>query len=131
MRTFSRLGFIHPDAPWPLIVICLFLGLITIGNLFGAYDALVKGSPAGVAQALASALIQAIPAYGLLQLKRWALWTEIILSGICLLLGVVIFAAATEETIGYQIIGAFLVIVYGLILAYLSSRGCRSLFRSA
>lgn len=118
----SFLSFFHPDLTVRLIIIIIFLLLIAIGYVFGIYDGLVNNNPTAVFNSFVAVLIYAIPAFGLLRLKRWARLFELGLSILFVITGLVIL-------FGYSLtMGIMTLVPHGLIAIYLLSNDCRRAF---
>jgi hypothetical protein len=125
LRFPSWLSFLHPNLTPRLVLVSFFLSLIAIGNLFGVYDGLTKQDNNAALTSLLAALLYGIPAYGLLRLKPWARLTELTLSILFALLGVVM---ALFDNIG---IGIFVIIAHGWIAWYLQTDECKKVFKAA
>ncbi|MEN6411166.1 MAG: hypothetical protein ABFC84_00190 [Veillonellales bacterium] len=121
----SWLSFLHPNLTSRLVMISLFLCLIAAGNIFGVYDGWSKQDNHAVLTSLLAALLYGIPAYGLLRLKSWARLTELVLSILLSLLGVVM---ALFDNIG---VGLFVMITHGWIAWYLQTKECKKIFKTA
>lgn len=121
----SWLSFLHPNLTPRLVIIALFLSLITVGNIFGMYDGFTTQDNNTVMTSLLAALLYGIPAYGLLRLKPWARLTELIVSILVALLGIVM---ALFDNIG---IGIFVMITHGWIAWYLQTNECKKIFKAA
>lgn len=118
----SLLSFLHPDLTLRLIIVIIFLFIIAIGNTFGIYDGLVHNNPTAAFNSFIALLLYAIPAFGLLQLKRWARLFELGLSILFVIIGLIIM-------FGYSItMGIVTLIPHGVIALYLLSNDCRRAF---
>lgn len=115
-------SFIHPDLTLRLLIVVMFLLLIAIGYAFGIYDGLSKNDTTAALNSFAALLLYAIPAFGLLKLKRWARLFELILSIIFVVIGFIVM-------FGYNMtMGVITVVPHGLIAIYLLSNDCRRAF---
>ncbi|WP_425060928.1 hypothetical protein SCACP_16890 [Sporomusa carbonis] len=116
-------SFLHPDLTLRLLLIIGFLLLIAIGYGFGIYDGLLRNNFPEALSSLAASLLYAIPAFGLLKLKRWARLFELVLSSIFVIIGLIVM-------LGYNItMGVLTIVPHGLIAVYLLSDECRRAFR--
>ncbi|MCX7779344.1 MAG: hypothetical protein N2491_00355 [Negativicutes bacterium] len=123
--------FFHPDLTLPIIVIAVFLFIIALGNLFGAYQSLFREKNLnGALLAGFSFFLYAAPAYGLLQLKRWARLFEIVLSLLLVALGMIlVFSGLTNREFFYLATqGVIITVVHGSIAVYLLTERCRRVF---
>ena len=118
----SLLSFLHPNLTLRLIIVIIFLLLIAIGYAFGIYDGLVHNNPTATFNSFIAVLLYAIPAFGLLRLKRWARLFELGLSILFVIIGLVIM-------FGYSLMmGIITLVPHGLIAIYLLSNDCRRAF---
>jgi hypothetical protein len=115
-------GLIHPNLTGGLIAIVVFLLISAIGNFFKLYDAIVSQDYSSAAPVALAALLYAVPALGLLRLKRWARLFEIGFSVIMVVLGLIVAAFYLP------VAGAFIIIPHGLVAYYLKSKKCYRLF---
>ena len=121
-RSFWQ-NIIHPDTTLPLLLIAGFFLLNACGFFFDAYYKLTEeGASTAMAISLITGVRYAVPAAGLVRMKRWARLTEIILSIVAVVLGAVLFLAGA---IGG---GLFSILIHGLIIYYLFSEKCRRAF---
>lgn len=112
----------HPDLTLRLIIIIVFLLLIALGNAFGIYDGLVNNDTTAALNSFAALLLYAVPALGLLKLKRWARLLEIAISVLFVVIGFVVM-------FGYNMtMGIITIVPHGLIAMYLLSDDCRRAF---
>lgn len=127
MRWFKS---VSPQITLPLLIIIGFLFLIAIGNLFGLYQSLASGNISAIFVSLLSVLLYALPAYGLFKLNRWARLFEIALSILLVILGLImIFTGITNPNlIAVATQGTFIVIIHGIVAAYLLTESCRRAF---
>lgn len=120
----------HPQLNLPLIGIAFTLMLIALGYLFGVYQMLVVERNLGAALvAVFSTLLYAVPAYGILRMKRWARFFEIVLSLLLVGLGMfMLFAGIVSADKASMTQGIISIVVHGLIAVYLLTDHCRSAF---
>lgn len=115
-------SFIHPDLTFRLLLTAGFLLLIAIGNIFGIHQGLINNDPIAAANAFIATTIYAVPAAGLLKLKRWARIIEIFLSIVFVIIGFIVM-------FGYNMtMGIATIVPHGLIAIYLLSDECRRAF---
>ncbi len=115
-------SFFHPDLTLRLLLVSCFLLLIAIGNAFGIYDGLMHNNPAAAFYSFAACLLYAIPAIGLLKLKRWARLVELGLSILFVILGFIVM-------FGYNMtMGLMTIVPHGLVAIYLLTDDCRRAF---
>lgn len=115
-------SFFPPALTSGLITVVIFLFIIAIGYAFGIYDGLVHNNPNAAFNSFVAVLLYAIPAFGLLKLKRWARLFELGLSILFVIIGLVIM-------FGYSMtMGVMTVVPHGLIAIYLLSKDCRQAF---
>lgn len=112
----------HPDLTLRLLIIIIFLSLVAIGNVLGVYENILAQNSVETVNSAVSVLIYGIPAYGLLKLRPWARMTELILSAILVILGLILITSYSF------LIGAFIIITHGLIAAYLLTNECKKSF---
>lgn len=118
----SLWSFLHPDLTLRLLIVVAFLLLIAIGYSFGIYDGLLHDDFTAAFNSFLAFLLYAIPAFGLLRLKRWARLFELLLSIIFVVIGFVIM-------FGYNMtMGIMTLVPHGLIAIYLLSNDCRGAF---
>jgi NADH:ubiquinone oxidoreductase subunit 2 (subunit N) len=117
-----RWRFFHHDLTAGLIIIIVFLVLIAIGNIFKMFDTLSGGNMNEASQATLAAIIYAVPALGLMRMKRWARSLEIFLSILFTFLGLFLIVA------GGVLEGIFIVLTHGAVAWYLLSANCRRIF---
>lgn len=103
----------HPDLTGGLIAIIIFLLLSAIGNVFKLYDAMVAQDFTGAGWTTIAALLYAVPAFGLLRLKRWARIFEIGFSIVMVLLGLLIAAVYLPMA------GGIIILTHGAVAYYL------------
>lgn len=116
-------GIFHPNVTLPLIVIIAYLFFIAAANLIAIYHNLFVEPDLNASIISMLAVIRhAIPAYGLTKLKRWARWTELALSVLSVILGILLMLA------GQLGLGVLIIVPSGLIAIYLLSNGCRRAF---
>ena len=118
-RLFSKLD---PRLSVGLIISCVFFLLIALSNMFSAYSALVEPNIHSAAIRFFAVLLYAVPAIGILRMKRWARWLGIFLCTIAGLLGVLTFVAISNSD------GAFIIITHGTVLFCLLSKKTRAAF---
>ncbi|HWR43090.1 hypothetical protein [Sporomusa sp.] len=115
-------SFLHPDLTLRLLFIIGFLLLVAIGYAFGVYDGLVQKNLTAAFNSLGALLLYAVPAVGLLKLKRWARLFELILSLIFVVIGFIVM-------FGYNMtMGVITIVPHALIGMYLLSDDCRRAF---
>lgn len=115
-------SFLHPDLTVRLLLVIGFLLLVAIGYAFGVYDGLVHGNLPAAFNAFVALLLYAVPAAGLLKLKRWARMFELVLSFIFVIIGFIVM-------FGYNMtMGVMTIVPHGLIGMYLLSDDCRRTF---
>jgi hypothetical protein len=115
-------GLLHPNVTIGLIVIIVFLLLIALGNVFQLYASIASHNIEGSLETALAVFIYAVPAIGLLQLKRWAWKLEIGLAISFSALGLYLLVS------GNIVEGTFIVITHGPVGLYLLSDNCRRLF---
>ena len=114
---------IHPDTTLPLLLTVGFFLLNACGFFFDAYYKLnEEGATSAMVVSLITGVRYAIPAAGLVRMKRWARLAEIILSIIAVATGAVLLLAGALGG------GLFSIIIHGLIIYYLFSEKCRRAF---
>ena len=69
---YRPLAMLHPDLTPRLIAVIIFLLVIAIGYGFGIYEGITTNNPTAAVNSLVAVLLYALPAFGLMQLKRWA-----------------------------------------------------------
>ncbi|HMM21633.1 MAG TPA: hypothetical protein PKA10_13020 [Selenomonadales bacterium] len=104
-----------------LIVTITFMGILAAGNLIQLVQAFLAGNTLMALQNALSAILYAVPAWGLLKVQRWARLFEIIWSVLMVLLGIVVITQSI-------VTGAIIVITHGMIALYLMSKKCRKVF---
>ena len=126
MGHFSLSSIFHRQLTLRLMIIIIYLFLIAAGNLLGVYDGLINQNLFLVFTSLTSVLLYAIPAYGLLTIKKWARPTELIISITAVLLGIILIVMGLILSDLYILgTGIFIVVIHGLITAYLLSPECK------
>lgn len=116
-------GFAAPKITNVLIAIILVLLLHAVVNLFSSVFSLFSQNLQGFLVYLVIAVIYAVPAYGLLNLNRWARLFQMAASLFLVITGLFsIFG-------GNRVVGAIAVVVHGLIAMYLLSDNCQQLFK--
>lgn len=124
------LAKLDPRMSFPLLLIVVFLCLVSVGSIVGAYTFLVKTPGAanagtlGLAMLIAAALNLTL-AYGLFRIKPWARLGQLILSGIIYTKGMILFIFA-----GQHLPDLADLVIHGLIILYLMSRRCKTIFLS-
>lgn len=118
-RVLKRLD---PRLTFGLLVSCLFLSLVALSNLFALYYAIMEQDLNASLLRLLAFLLYALPAAGILLLKRWARLLGILLCGVAVLLGVLAFVAISPAE------GAFIILPHGALLICLLSRKTRHAF---
>jgi hypothetical protein len=121
-KRYSWLSFLHPDLSGGLIAIVIFLLVIAIGNAFRVYSAILDKDTFIAWLSAASVIVYAVPALGLLRLKRWARFFEIGFCVLLALLGLLIMVVSSP----YE--GGFIVVTHGYVAYYLWSKKCRMIF---
>ena len=95
---------------------------LAIGYAFGVYTGVTQGNLPAALNAFVALLLYAVPAVGLLKLKRWARMFELILSFLFVIIGFLIM-------FGYNMtMGVMTIVPHGLIGMYLLSEDCRRTF---
>ncbi|CVK17581.1 hypothetical protein [Sporomusa sphaeroides] len=118
----SLWSMLHPDLTARLLIVIIFLLLIAVGYAFGIYDGLVHNDTTAALNSFAALLLYAIPAFGLLKLKRWARMVELVLSIVFVIIGFIVM-------FGYSMtMGIITIVPHGLIAMYLLSDDCRRAF---
>ncbi|MDF2875803.1 hypothetical protein [Sporomusa sp.] len=115
-------SFLHPDLTIRLLFIIAFLLLVAIGYAFGVYDGIVQKNLQAALNSLGALLLYAVPALGLLKLKRWARLFELVLSFIFVVIGFIIMFGHNMT------MGVITIVPHGLIGMYLLSDDCRRAF---
>ncbi len=108
--------------PAGLLILIGYLCLIAIGNLFGLIHGIYIGSHEEILTSLPGLVLYAIPAYGLYKQKKWAWFTEITISSIAILLGLLVLLVANP------LMGGMAVITQGIIIAYLAKKSSKKLY---
>lgn len=120
---FARLlGKLNPRLTFGLIGSSLFLFLIALSNLFSAYYAIAEADVQSMLLRIMAILFYAVPASGILMMKRWARLLGIFVAMTASLLGVLTFLAISNLD------GAFIVITHGAVLLCLLSKKTRAAF---
>lgn len=120
---FSRvLAKLDPRLTGGLIVCSVFLLLVALSNAFAAYDAIVGSNLQAVGMRVFAILLYAVPAAGILKMKRWARLLGIFVATVACLLGVLTFLAISNAD------GAFIIVTHGAVLLCLLSRKTRAAF---
>lgn len=115
-------SFFPPALTARLMLVAFFLLLIAFGYAFGIYDGLIHNNLNAALNSLIATLLYAVPALGLLRLKRWARLFELGLSILFVILGFVIM-------FGYNMtMGVLTIVPHGIIAIYLLSKDCRKAF---
>ncbi len=115
-------SFLHPDLTGRLLLVIGFLLVVAIGYAFGVYTGVTQGNLPAALNAFVALLLYAVPAVGLLKLKRWARMFELILSFLFVIIGFLIM-------FGYNMtMGVMTIVPHGLIGMYLLSEDCRRTF---
>lgn len=122
------LAKLDPRLSFPLLLIVVFLLLVSLGSIVGAYTFFVKTPGAANARTLGMAMLIAAAlnfamAYGLFRIKPWARIGQIILSGIIYTKGMILFIFA-----GQRLPDLADLIIHGVIILYLMSRRCKAIF---
>lgn len=115
-------SLVHPALTLGLIIIIIFLFIIALGYAFGIYDGLVHNNLSGALNSFIAVLLYAIPAFGLLRLKRWARLFELVLSILFVIIGLVVMFSYNMT------MGIITLVPHGLIAIYLLSKNCRQAF---
>ena len=109
--------------PAGLLILIGYLLLIAIGNLLGLIHGIYMGSSQEIITALPGFILYLLPAYGLYKQKKWAWFTEITISAIAILFGLLVLLIA--ET---PFIGGVAVVIHGMIITYLVKKSCKKLY---
>ena len=113
----------HHNVTLPLIAIIAYLFLIAIANLIATYHSISTEQDLITAGgSIISVVLYALPAYGLMKLKRWARLMELSISLLSVGLGIVLMLAGMLGS------GVLIIIPHGLIAIYLLSDKCRRAF---
>ncbi len=105
-----------------LIAVIIFLFFIALSNVFSLFGALGANNMPEVGQRLVSILLYALPAFGLLKLKRWARFFEIAFSLLMVVLGFFLMASFN------MFMGMIIVVSHGLVGVCLLSAKTRAVF---
>lgn len=120
---YSRmLSILSPRLTGGLIASSLFLILVALSNAFAAYDAVANSDLQALGMRIFAIMLYAIPAAGILKMKRWARFLGIFVAAIACLLGVLTFVAVSNAD------GVFIIITHGAVLICLLSKKNRSAF---
>jgi hypothetical protein len=115
-------SFFPPALTLRLMLVAFFLLLIACGYAFGIYDGLIHNNLNAAFNSLIAVLLYAVPALGLLKLKRWARLFELGLSIVFVIIGFVVM-------FGYNMtMGVVTIVPHGLIAIYLLSKDCRKAY---
>jgi len=115
-------SFFPPALTTRLMLVAFFLLLIAFGYAFGIYDGLIHNNLNAAFNSFIAVLLYAVPALGLLKLKRWARLFELGLSILFVILGFIIM-------FGYNMtMGVITIVPHGLIAVYLLSKDCRKAY---
>lgn len=116
-------SFLHPDLTGGLLAIIVFLLLMAVANLVSFVNNITSDPEA--LKYLVPTLLYGLPAVGLMRLKRWARYFELIYSILMVALGIFLLIAVGVG------MGAFVIVTHGLVAVYLLSGKCRRAFYSA
>ena len=120
---FARLfEHLNPRLTAGLITSSVFLFLVALSNLFSVYAALVEPNVQAFSLRIFASLLYAVPAIGILRMKRWARLFGIFLCGAASLLGILTFLAISNAD------GTFIILTHGAVLFCLLSRKTRAAF---
>ena len=108
--------------PAGLLILIGYLLLVTIGNLFGLIHGIYSDSSQEIVTALPGFILYLLPAYGLYKQKKWAWFTEIVISSIAILLGSLVFLVESP------LLGGMAVIIHSAIIAYLARKSSTKLY---
>jgi FtsH-binding integral membrane protein len=118
-------GYAAPEVSNVLIAIVVVLFIHAAGYLLSSVFSLINQNFKAFVIFLVIAVVYAVPAYGLLELRRWAQRCQLILSIFMVISGVISMFSANRA------IGASAVLLHGLIAIYLLSDSCQKLFKAA
>lgn len=105
-----------------LIAVIIFLFFIALSNVFSLFGSIRAGNTSEVGLQLLSILLYALPAFGLLKLKRWARLFEIAFSLLMVVLGFFIMVSFN------MFMGMIIVVSHGLVGICLLSAKSRAAF---
>lgn len=105
--------------PAGLLILIGYLLLVAIGNLFGLIHGIYIGSNQEIFTTLPGFILYVLPAYGLYKQKKWAWFTEFIISSIAILFGILVLLVANPFT------GGMALIIHSAIIAYLLKKTCK------
>lgn len=120
----SLLSVFDPRLNFPMMAIIVFLLFMAARGVIDAVVCLTAGQPLLAVHNLLSAFLYAVPAWGLMKVKRWARLFEIIWSVLMVLLGIFIMLQAS------LLAGIFIIVTHGIIGVYLLSDRCRRIFET-
>lgn len=107
-----------------LLAIILALLFFASANLFSSLFSLVNQNFQGFFVYFVIAIIYAVPAYGLLNLNKWARLFQLVSSLFMVITGFIAIYG------GNRLVGAVSIIIHGLIAMYLLTEKCQLLFKS-
>ncbi len=107
-----------------LIAIIMALLFFGSANLFSSLVSLVNQNFQGFLVYFVIAIIYALPAYGLLNLNKWARLFQLVSSLFMVITGFISIYG------GNRLVGAISIILHGVIAMYLLTEKCQMLFKS-
>lgn len=116
-------GFAAAGVSNALLAIIIVLLFFAAANLFSSLFSLVNQNFQGFLIYFVIAIIYAVPAYGLLNLNKWARLFQLISSLFMVITGFISIYG------GNRLAGAFAIIVHGLIAMYLLTEKCQLIFK--
>jgi hypothetical protein len=117
-------GLAAADVSNALLAIVLVLLFFGVANLFLALLSLVSQNFKGFFIYFVITIIYVVPAYGLLNLNKWARLFQLVSSLFMVITGFISIYG------GNRLVGAISIILHGLIAMYLLTEKCQVLFKS-
>ncbi len=108
--------------PVGLRILIGYLLLVALGNFFGLIHGIYLGSSQEISTTLPGFILYILPAYGLYKQKRWAWFTELAISSIAVLFGILVLLVANP------LMGGLALIIHSAIIAYLVTKNCKQLY---
>lgn len=108
--------------PSGLLFLIGYLSLIAIGNFLGLIHGIYIGNSSDLFTTLPGFILYSLPAYGLYKQKKWAWFTEIVISSIAILLGLLVLL------LDNPLMGGMAVVTHGAIIAYLVKKSCKKIY---
>ena len=107
-----------------LFAIILVLLFFAAANLFSSLFSLASQNVKGFIVYFVIAVIYAVPAYGLLNLNKWARLFQLASSLFMVITGFISIYG------GNRLVGSISIIIHGLIAMYLLTENCQQVFKS-